>query len=232
MAGKDRERQERRIEKDMKDRRLESKNAELKTAENHLRKAKEKASAADSEDDRKILAIQAAIWLRQSLERQAKEKAEEERMVKIWRQQREQREQREKQEKQEKQEWEAAEAVRKQQAEKRVAEQKRREEETRKWQKMEQDTNFDFTRESTLQARTSTCCHDGWWSKVQGRTACPNCYATRTYLLQCPGCTMKACPKCQAGIRRRMPRNAARTHRRAPQRARTPSPDFGYDYDW
>jgi hypothetical protein len=229
-ARKDIERQERRIEKDMKERRLELKKANLKTEENLLRKAKEEADAADLDDNEKIRVIQARIWAREHRERQEREKVERERMAKIRRQQREERE---------KKEREAAEALRKQQAEKRAAEQKRREEETRKWRKIieeetkkrgEQHTHFDSTQRSTRQACTSTCRHDGWWPKVQGRTACPECYESWTYLLQCPGCEMKACPRCQAAIRPRIPRNAARTNRRAPPRVRTPSPDFDYDY--
>lgn len=136
-------------------------------------------------------------------------------------------------------EREASEALKKQQAENRAAEQKRQEEETRKWQKdnnnetrksWEQHTHPNLPEGSTRQAYTSTCRHDGWWSKVQGRTACPECDEIWTYLLQCPGCKLKACPRCQAAIRPRILRNAARTNRRAPSQVRTPSPDFNYDY--
>ena len=84
----------------------------------------------------------------------------------------------------------------------------------------------------TCQAYTSICRHDGWWSKVQGRTECPKCDEIWTYLLQCPGCQMKACPRYQAAIRPRILRNAARTNRRTPPRVRTPSPDFNFDYGW
>jgi hypothetical protein len=231
---KDRGRQERRIEKDMKERRLEWRKADLRKEENLLRKAKDEVDAADLADDRKIRVIQARIWAREAQERQERERVEREKMAKIWRQQQEQREQ------QEKREREAAEALRKQQAEMRAAEQKRHEEETRKWQKIiddenkrrwEQHTYFDFTEKSARQACTSTCRHDGWWPKVQGRRACPECNEIWTYLLQCPGCKMEACPRCQAAIRPRIPRNAARTNRSRPPRVRTPSPDFDYDWD-
>lgn len=205
---KDRGRQERRVEKDMKERRLVLKQAELKREEDRLGTAKEEIDAADWSEEEKIRVIQARIRTRETRERQEREKAERERMANIWKQQKEQ---------QEKREREAAEALRKQQAENRAAEQKRQEEETRKWQKFfndqsrnyrEQNTHPNLPKGSTGQAYTSTCRHGGWWSKVQGRTACPRCDDIWTYLLQCPGCEMEACPKCQAAIRPRMNRRA------------------------
>ncbi|KAI4228051.1 MAG: hypothetical protein L6R40_008165 [Gallowayella cf. fulva] len=126
-AHKDRKRQERRIEKDIKERRLVLKQAGLKKEENLFRKAKEEIDAADLSDEGKMRVIQARKWARESRERQEREKAERERQANIWKQQQEQREKRER---------EAAEALRKQQAENRAAEQKRQEEETRKWQNM------------------------------------------------------------------------------------------------
>jgi hypothetical protein len=125
---------------------------------------------------------------------------------------------------------EAAEAWEKQQAE----EQKRREEQARERQKIiddarkskKQHADINLPKASARQAQASTCRHDGWWPKVQGRKACPECKAVWLYLLQCPGCSMKACPQCQSAIRPRRPRNAART---APPRARSPSPDLTYE---
>jgi hypothetical protein len=213
-ARKDIERQERRIKKDMKERRLGLKKAGLKKEESLLSKAKEEVDAADLVDNGKIRVIQDRLWARETRERQERERVERERIARIWAQQQQQQEQREKRER------EAAEALRKQQAEQRAAEQKRQDEEARRWQKIIDDEG------RTRQASTSTCRHDGWWPKVQGRTVCPECYESWTYLLQCPGCNMKACPKCQAAIR------AARRNRRAPPRVRTPSQDFFYDYDY
>ncbi|RDL31996.1 Uncharacterized protein BP5553_09398 [Venustampulla echinocandica] len=248
-ACKDRERQERRIEKDMKERRLELKKADLKKEESLLQKAKEEVDAADLVDNRKMRVIQDRIWARENRERQERERVERERIARIWKQQQEQREKLEREaaealRKQQAKEREAAEALRKQQAEERAAEQKQREEQARKWQKIIDDETKEcreqyahlnipecfFTAEgSTHQASRSTCRHDGWWPKVQGRTACPECYEAWTYLLQCPRCKMKACPRCQGAIRPRMPRNTARTSRRAPPRARTPSPGYFYN---
>ncbi|KAL8861140.1 MAG: hypothetical protein Q9178_002356 [Gyalolechia marmorata] len=233
-ARKDRERQERRIEKDMKERRLLLRKADLNIEEDRSRKAKEEIDAADLGDERKIRVIQTRIRAREIQERQEREKAEREKEAKIWKQQQEQREQREKRER------EAAEALRRQQAEKRAAEEKRQKEETRKWEKIindktrrykEQYTSPNLPEGSTRQAYVSTCRHDGWWSKVQGLTACPKCDEVWTYLLQCPGCIMKACPRCQAAIRPRTwtSRYAPRTKRSAPSHVRTPSPEFSYD---
>jgi len=222
-ARKDRRRQERRIEKDMKERRLISKKTDLKSQENLLKRAKEEYDAADLDDDRKIHMIQIRIWAKEHQERQEREKSERERVAKIWKQQREQ---------QEKREQEVAEALRKKQAERREAEQKRQEEATRIWEDELKRTreqyyaHFNRPEGSTHQGCTSICRHDGWWPKVQGRTACPKCSEVWTYLLQCPGCKMQACPRCQAAIRPRVPR------RRAPPRVRTPSPDYRYEWDW
>ena len=200
-ARKDRERQERRIEKDMKERRVEVRKADLKTEQDRLEKAKREVDAADLNDDWRIRVIRARISTEEIRKRQEKEKLERERMANIWREMQQQ-------------QREADEATRKQQ-EKRAAEQRRQEEEEARIRR-ERFANFDFANGSTRRASPSTCRHDGWWPKVQGRTACPQCCQSWTYLLQCPGCQMKACPKCQAAIRRR-------------NKARTSRPSFGFD---
>jgi hypothetical protein len=197
-AYKDIKRQERRIEKDMKERRLRVKEEDLKTEERLLRKAKEEVDAADLVDDRKIQVIQDMIQARERRERQERDRVEIERIARIW-----------------KQEQEAAEALRKRQAEERAAAQKRREEQARKWQNVSE--------QSAYKASERLCGHDGWWPKVQGRTTCPECHDIWTYLLQCPGCKMKACPKCQHTIRPR------RNHR-ASFRATSSSEDYSYDF--
>lgn len=132
-----------------------------------------------------------------------------------------------------KREEEAAEAWRKEQAEKRAEEQRRHEERER--QKIiekarrhrEQPRHSNFTEGSTRQTCTATCRHDGWWGKVQGRTACPECQEGWTYLLQCPSCEMKACPRCQAAIR---PRMNGKAHPCPGPRVRIPSPNDWYGY--
>lgn len=134
------------------------------------------------------------IQLLWAMIQQEREKLERERIAKVRRQQQQQQQQ----------QWEAAEAMRKEQAERRAAEQRRQQEEEARIRR----------------AYTSSCRHDRWWSKVQGRTACPECYETWTYLLHCPDCQMKACPQCQAAIRGTM--------RRPRPQVRTRSPYLGY----
>lgn len=238
-AQKDRARQERRIEKDMKERRLEAKRAELKMTKMTMERLKTDIDAADLRDNVKMQELQNTIWRKENLQRQEKERVEREYRAQEMRRQQEQ---------WEKKEREAAEARERQRAAARRAEQQRAEEEAQQWRKAFEETLKRQEELSKQQERSTstryfgeedahwndseTCAHEGWWPKVQGRTACPECYDTWTYLLQCPGCAMKACPKCQAAVRPKRQRNAARTHRRARSRMREPSPTFYYDdYD-
>ncbi|ETI26848.1 hypothetical protein G647_10294 [Cladophialophora carrionii CBS 160.54] len=128
-ARKDRERQERRIEKDLKERWLESKKAELKSEGTRLRTAKEDVDAADLRDDEKLRVIQAKIRAREDREWRERLMAEKEKFAQIRRQQEEQRK---------KQEQEAAEAMRKQNLERREA-QRQYEEANRRRQKIIDD---------------------------------------------------------------------------------------------
>jgi hypothetical protein len=230
-ARKDRERQERKIEKDMKERRLELRKADLKKEESLLRNEKEETDTADLIDNRKIQAIQDRIWARERRETQEKERVQREKTARIWEQQQEQ---------QKKREWEAAEAFKKKQAERQATDQKLQEDRDREWQKIVNDeaknrwdqyVHLHLPSHFTAEGRTrgtsnSTCRHDGWWLKVQERTACPKCYDIWNYLLQCPGCGIKACPRCQAAIRPKILRNTARTNRNGPPRV--PSPEHFY----
>ncbi|OBT83448.1 hypothetical protein VE02_07875 [Pseudogymnoascus sp. 03VT05] len=221
-ARKDIERQERKLEKDWKERRLGVRKADLEKEESLLRNAEEKVDAADLADTKMIQTIQGRIWLREQRERQENDRIERERLAKIRKQQQEQ---------QEKKEREAEEAWRTRWAEERAAEQKRREDESKEFRKRYANASlpgsrYSFATEgSPSEAPISTCHHDGWWPKVQGRKPCPKCYGSWSYLLQCPGCTMQACPKCQASIRPRIQRNTNR--RAAPLRAS--SPDYFYN---
>ena len=171
----------------MKERRLGLRRVELKKEEGLLRKVQEEIGAADMVDDEKIRVIQRCIWARETLERGLRKEQDEDRRQKIRKQQQEQWEERERN---------AAAVWRKQQAEERAAEQKRKEEYARIWQRS--------TGQASTSTYRSTCNHGSWWPKVQGRTACPECHDIWTYLLECPGCKMKACPKCQGAIRRRI----------------------------
>ena len=172
-AREDRERQERRIEKDMKERRLDAKVEDLKKEECLLKRAEVDVHAADRNDTEKIREIQDRIWAREARERQERERLEGKRRAKLEKQQQELRERRSQ---------EAAEALRKQRAENRAAEARNR------W-------NTPCAAEGKArQGFTSTCRHNGWWPKVQGRTTCPEGRQYWTYLLQCPTCDVTACP--------------------------------------
>jgi hypothetical protein len=67
--GKDRERQERRIEKDLKERRLSSLKAELLEKEDEIRQAKKKFDAKNLRDDQSIQIIEAEKRNREERER-------------------------------------------------------------------------------------------------------------------------------------------------------------------
>lgn len=88
-ARKDRGRQERRIEKDIKERRLELKKADVQKEKGLFKRAREDVEAADLCDDRKIEEIQTRIYHQKNRERQEREKMEREKREKIQRQERE-----------------------------------------------------------------------------------------------------------------------------------------------
>lgn len=126
-ANKDRKRRERGMEKDMKERRLGSKQTDLKGKESLFQKAKEEVDLADVIDDRKIRALPDKILARETLKRQEKEKAERQERERMMREQRA-RMWKQEQEQQEKRQREAAEAFRRQQAEEKAAAQRLKEE--------------------------------------------------------------------------------------------------------
>lgn len=63
------------------------------------------------------------------------------------------------------------------------------------------EADFGSTSSATTGIAQSTCRHDGWWPKAEGRRACPTCLTTWNYLLECPSCKLKACPACQQNFR-------------------------------
>ncbi|KAI3329548.1 DnaJ domain-containing protein [Ustulina deusta] len=192
---KERRKQERRVEKDMKERRLYSKQADLKKQESLLKTGEAEVNSADSVDDWKIRSLQAIIRDRETRAREARERAQREEAARMRKRE---------QEEWEKRQREAAEQRRKRQAE--AAARRRQEEQDRAARARSWEDFFDDGEPYVSAA--GACIHDGWWGKVQGRRACPKCYDTWNYLLECPGCKMEACPKCQSTIRpRRRNRN-------------------------
>ncbi|KZM26911.1 hypothetical protein ST47_g1944 [Ascochyta rabiei] len=90
-ARKDREKQERRIEKDMKERRLETMQTDMRGREARLKQAKSEADAAIMSDDEKIRNIQAKTRARELQKQRERARVEREKMEEIRRQQQEQR---------------------------------------------------------------------------------------------------------------------------------------------
>lgn len=212
-ANKERQKQERRIQKDMKERRLYSKKEDLKKQNTLLSTGEAEIDYADSVDNWKIRSLQTKIREREAQEREtreARERAQREEAARVRKREQEEQERvlrekmmkiwKEEQEKREKRQREAAEE-RKQQAAEAAAARRRQEEQA----SARFEDSFDDKGSRHFSA-AGACVHDGWWAKVQGRTACPKCHVAWNYLLKCPGCNMKACPKCQAAIRPRRTR--------------------------
>jgi hypothetical protein len=230
-ARKDRERQERRIQKDMKERRLGSEKSELFKREDQMKEAKNKVDAENLHNDQSIENLEARKRLREERERRLKEWEEQERLAKIRREQAEQQAKvwKQQQEQREKAAQKAREDSMRAQAEARAA--AARQEELRR--NLRNDLHSRFASSSTGPSYSSACDHGGWWDKVHQRTPCPRCHDVWPYLLQCPGCQTKACPKCQSDMRPRFPRHHGRTSQRTTRRPKSPSPDrYNYDADW
>jgi hypothetical protein len=181
-----------------------------------------------------------------------KERVEQEKRDRFWREQREkekvEREKREKlwREQREKQEREAAKAEQErlkqilEQAKKKAAETAARKKQellnraghrvTRSVQEVDIETFHSSA--STFNATGGSCLHDGWWTKVEGRRACSRCSTTYGYLLECPGCQMKACASCQKSLRppkrNRAGMNSSKTRRHS---TKTPHTEYSYTND-
>lgn len=227
-SRKDRARQERMVERHLKERRLEAKKASLEKEVRLLTDEEAAHNAAHIRLNEAIQVVQIRMRAREAREKAEREREERERMAQYWRRQQEEREKRER---------EVAEAERKRQAEE-LAERLQRQEEakrqreqhandnSRRWR--EQQSHRTFAAQAFRNEHTSGCHHGGWWPKIQGRTTCPECGEIWTYLLECPSCDIKACPKCQRYLR---PSHRSQAFRRSPPRARTPSPD-NYWSEW
>jgi len=207
-AQKDIARQERRVEKDIKERKLYLRRAALKDTENRLKSSETEFVTANLRDDEKIRLLQTAIYVR---ERQERQKQEYDRQAR----ERSERYMRAEQMRQEQQQREAAAQEAFEEIIRAAAQQRRANEAKQQRAHHSNYTPFPHASSSSY----LTCTHAGWWPKVEGRAACPKCAESWTYLLQCPGCAMQACPRCQAAVRPR--------HQR-PLRARSPSPDYGW----
>ena len=200
-ARKDRERQERRIEKDLKERRLVSQKARLLAEQNQFQQAEKEKDAADLWDEQRIRIFETMARDRETRERLERERLERERLERLERERLE-RILRQEQEQREREAREARDAARRLREEARA-----------------NNPRSPHDDGSARRPYTTACTHAGWWSKVQSRTACPECYDVWNYLLKCPSCVQKACPKCQRRLRPRSSRHTAWPNRREPWRA-------------
>lgn len=51
-------------------------------------------------------------------------------------------------------------------------------------------------------AMKSTCRHERFWPKIEGRQLCSKCHAVQSrFAFQCPGCRMVACASCRQSLR-------------------------------
>jgi hypothetical protein len=232
-ARKERGRQERRIKKDLKERWLQEKQMELHAKQNQLKESKGTHDKADRTDDWKISVIEARISAIRAREREEAERAQRAQRARDAEALR----------KLQQEALRAAEALRKQQAEARMEELRRQQEEDRRrqaefdsWSQHYSPSGASSSRQGYASA--PDCVHEGWWDKVHGRAPCPECADVWTYLLQCPGCATKACPKCQSEMRPRYrggaPRVARRSFKRTREQTRAWNPpelDSYFDYD-
>jgi hypothetical protein len=169
------------------------------------------------------------------MEQREKERVEQEKRDRFWREQRE------------KKEREAAKAEQErlkkipEQAKKKAAEAAAREKREellnragRRTNRSGQEVNIEtfHSSASTFNAAGGSCLHDGWWTKVEGRRACSRCSITYGYLLECPGCQMKACASCQQDLRppkrNRSGMNSSKTRRHS---TKTPHTEYSYTND-
>ena len=125
----------------------------------------------------------------------------------------------------------AAEAERRRQEAENRAEAVRRAEEAAAAEKARKARNARSGR-----ATKSTCRHDGWWPKVEGKQLCGECDAFQNrFVLQCPGCKMLACASCQKSIRGGRWKSggaggASRRHGSVGHERYDPDDGFSYDY--
>jgi hypothetical protein len=222
---RDRERQERRIQKDMKERRMQANKTSLTKKEAQLAAAREAFESADRGDAARIETLRRIIEMHSARERAERDRIEVERLEKLRKQAEEDRRRREVEAREEMlRRW-------REQREKseRKVETMRREADLRRFQP---DAYDDWPGMNS--ASSSSCIHDGWWPKIQGRAACPECHDVWTYLLRCPSCPKMACPKCQSDLRPRGGRRGTARPAAPRHRERSPAPAaYGYDpYDY
>ena len=186
-ARKDRRCQERRIEIDLKERRLSLQEVQLLELEKNLEEGKKAFDTLNLINAQKIKTLEARVRIRQ-----AHDQRERERLDKIAK---------DLKEAQEAAKRRRAEAVRKRHADAQAREAARREDEERQQQHQHNSWSSNFDPYSTDHAAyASGCIHDCWWNRVNGPASCPECQGLQMFVLQCRGCGIQACLKCQRAL--------------------------------
>ncbi|KAF1957227.1 DnaJ-domain-containing protein [Byssothecium circinans] len=179
---KDKVRRERRTEMALKKKQLKILLANLEKEQCLLREAWQKVAAADRRDDKRMEKIQANARAKEDREREKEERAERGRQAEVIQQQQEYWINRSRQ---------ITQAAIRQQEHYRAAGKRLEAAYNMSWHDAEQ-ANF----------ASRYCIHDKWWTEVRGgRASCSSCDESWSYLLQCPDCQLKACPKCQSVLR-------------------------------
>ena len=181
--------------------------AEKKKAEDEKRKMENEARVrrARMEQDNRDREMRG---MREMLERMAKARKEAaERAAKEAREACEAQAAREAREAQERARMAAAAAERRRrEVEERAQEMRRAEAAARK----PQETRNDWPKRTTK----STCRHDRFWPKVEGRQLCSNCDSVQgRFAFQCPGCSMVACANCRQILRGEKGKNGGASRR-------------------
>lgn len=202
---------DRQASKRIKGSELAEKEARLQKLQDALRDVNGRIAAEKRKvEDEKIRIEREARARKMKLEQEAKEQESREAWERIARSRREQaeraaKEAREAREAQAAREaWEAQERARVAAA---AAERRRREADERAQairtaEEVAQKAREKRNEWSRLRRTESTCLHQGWWPKVEGRQLCANCHSVQNrFALQCPGCSMVACASCQKSLR-------------------------------
>ena len=170
---KSRVRQERQVEKVLKERRLESQRAWLREERDRCAQAEGYKLSADASDDVVLQSLEATVRAREAREGLERWKKESDARFK--------------------REEEQAELHRQQEQQAREAELAR----ILKAKRQQNASEADRTKGAEAKARQSSCSHRGFWTETQGFATCAGCQNIGISLLECPGCGIKACPKCQ-----------------------------------
>ena len=223
------------------------KGSELAEKEGRVRKLKDALRDVDGRiaaerkkvDDEKRRVEEEARAMRMKMEQEVRDREMKEARERIVRAQKEwaeraAREMREAQAAREAQERArmAAEAERRRKEAEQLAQAKERAEEAARKAKKLQDkmaakTAREARNRSGTTAKNSSCRHERYWTRIEGRQVCGNCSAVQSrFAFQCPGCKMMACANCRQSLR-----GEKRKHGGIPRRQSGFAGNDDHDYD-